>query len=70
MDHYMLPPPAARRLLREAVDLSLADIGGIVGVTRSAVSRWERGERRPRGENRRRYAAVLAHLRSEVLPDD
>jgi len=70
MDRFTLPTPAARRLLREAAELSLADIGVMVGATRSAVSRWERGERRPRGENRRRYAAVLADLRSKVLPDD
>jgi transcriptional regulator with XRE-family HTH domain len=65
-----LPPATTRRALRLAAGLSLEDIATVVGVTRSAVSRWERGTRQPRGTNRSRYADVLAQLRGVIADGD
>ena len=57
-----LPPPAARRALRERKHLSQGDLAEIVGVTRQALSNWERGLRAPRGTTRARYLAALDEL--------
>lgn len=65
-----LPPPAERRRRREAFGISLVALGGEVGVTAAAMSRYETGKREPRGEVRERYAEVLASLaRHEVSSD-
>lgn len=50
------------RRLRVASGLSLGDIARDVGVGVSTVSRWETGQRSPRGEAALRYAGVLAEL--------
>ena len=50
------------RQLREAADLSRADVGGTVGVDQSTIWKWETGERRPRGPAALRYARVLQML--------
>ncbi len=42
--------------------LSQAEVAEDVGVTRTAVSLWERGLRRPRGQAALRYARLLATL--------
>jgi len=55
-----LPPPPARRALREAAGLSGADVARAMGVTRQAVSNWERGRRAPRGQNLDAYLARSA----------
>ena len=52
------------RALRLAAGLTLEEIAGAVGVTRQAVAAWETGERRPRGENARRYGEALRGLRA------
>jgi transcriptional regulator with XRE-family HTH domain len=62
-----LPPPAARRLLRESRGISLETLASEVGVTRAAVSRWESGEREPRPVNLARYLTLLDRLARETL---
>lgn len=43
-------------------DLTLQEIARDCDVTAGAVSRWEQGERRPRGRNALAYHAVLSRL--------
>ena len=57
-----LPEPAIRRLLRERAGLSQAEIAEALGVTSSAVSRWETGRRMPRGARGSAYAELLERL--------
>ena len=61
-----LPPPEVRRALRRAAGVPMQDIAEIVGVTRQAVSLWERGSREPRDANLASYAQVLRALRQAV----
>ena len=58
----ILPPPQERRRLRLAAGFSLEDIADVLGVSRSAVARWETGQRRPRRQTRAAYAALLREL--------
>jgi DNA-binding transcriptional regulator YiaG len=57
-----LPSPEVRRALRIDAGLSQADIGEELGRTRAAVSRWETGDRLPRGEDLLGYVEVLRSL--------
>ncbi|MFJ9903948.1 helix-turn-helix domain-containing protein [Streptomyces sp. NPDC101152] len=50
------------RELRESNKLSQAEVARDVGVTHVAVMRWEKGERRPRGNNALAYHRVLSIL--------
>lgn len=50
------------RRIRESRGLSTEDVASAVGVTQSAVSRWERGERIPRGPRAVVYARLLQRL--------
>ena len=61
-----LPQPELRRALRNEAGLTLAEVGDRCGVTRSAVSRWERGLRNPRGTNRVEYAKFLGELKDAL----
>lgn len=63
-----LPPPAERRRLREQAGLSQADIAGEFPgqVHPETVSRWERGERTPRGELLVKYVELLDDLRNAL----
>ena len=54
-----LPSPAERRRLREAWGGSEVALGAVIGASGTAVHRWEKGTRSPRGELRRRYAEAL-----------
>ena len=45
----LVATPGAARTIREAAGLSQAEIAAALKVTQTAVSRWERGERVPRG---------------------
>lgn len=47
------------RTLREDLGLTLADTAAAVGVGTSTVSRWELGQRIPRGDAALRYCAAL-----------
>ena len=58
-----LPPPALRRAVRQSAGMSAAQVATALGVTRQAVSAWERGTRCPRGEMLEAYVAVLDELR-------
>lgn len=61
-----LPSPDACRQMREACGLSTSDIAVALGVTAQAVRQWERGERAPRGDTRRRYVEAVRVLRETV----
>lgn len=50
--------------IRRAAGLSQAEVASVVGVTASAVSRWEGGDRLPRGMRARRYAVLLDSLKA------
>jgi DNA-binding transcriptional regulator YiaG len=52
---------AAEKLRREA-HLSQSEVARAIGVAPSTVSRWEAGERMPKGRAARRYASLLADL--------
>ena len=54
------------RRIRLAAKLSQGDLGRACDVTESAVSRWENGERVPRGRAALVYGQVLAMLRDRV----
>jgi transcriptional regulator with XRE-family HTH domain len=58
-----LPPPAARRQLRERAGLSQRDIAQALGVTREAVALWELGARTPRPSTAGKYLVLLDRLR-------
>lgn len=50
------------RQLRESAGLSLQEIADVVGVTQASISRWELGQRKPRGEAAVRYGRLLQTL--------
>ncbi len=52
----------AARAVREAAGLSLEEVAAAVGVTGSAIGRWERGERIPRGPKALVYARLMERL--------
>ena len=53
------------RRQREALNLSLFDIAASVAADPSAIGRWERGERTPRGPSAIRYVRLLARLQGQ-----
>ncbi|MFD7168408.1 sigma factor-like helix-turn-helix DNA-binding protein [Streptomyces violascens] len=61
-----LPTPKERRRLREAKDLSEAQIATAVGVTRATVRSWETGRTTPRGRKGDTYARLLAGIEAEM----
>lgn len=56
-----LPPAVERRRIREAAGVSQHEIAKALGVSWTAVYRWERGSR-PR-EHEASYAALLEELK-------
>lgn len=56
------------RAVREAANLSLADVASVCRCSSAAVSRWESGTRVPRGEAGVRYGRLLARLGLDVAP--
>ncbi len=50
------------RRIRLASKLSLAEVGGVVGVSTATVSRWETGQRRPSGRLALVYWRLLTRL--------
>jgi len=50
------------RTIRATAALSLAELGQIIDVSHTAVSRWELGQRAPRGEAALRYYRLLRRL--------
>ena len=65
--HRDLPGPALRGAIRQDAGLSQADVAEAIGVTRAAVSRWETGDRRPRGDLLIAYSELLQGLRRDGL---
>ncbi|MFI2412526.1 helix-turn-helix domain-containing protein [Streptomyces sp. NPDC018947] len=61
-----LPPPKARRRLRENAALTRDQLAARVGVTRAAVREWESGRSTPRGRKREAYARLLNTLADEA----
>lgn len=57
-----LPPPAVARAIRATADVTQQQVAEELGINRVTVARWELGERKPRGELRLRYAALLIAL--------
>lgn len=50
------------RRVREAAELSKAEVGGAVGVSGEAVTRWENGSRAPTGVPALKYLRLLERL--------
>jgi transcriptional regulator with XRE-family HTH domain len=50
------------RAIRQAAGLSLSEVAREVCCSVSAVSRWESGQRTPRGEAAERWAVLLRRL--------
>lgn len=61
-----LPPPPVRQMLRQQLGLSQREVAELLDVTRVSVSRWETGERTPRGELLLRYLELLGRLAREL----
>ncbi|MEU9555204.1 helix-turn-helix domain-containing protein [Streptomyces fumanus] len=57
-----LPPPGARRRLREAASMTQAQLAARVGVSRETVRAWETGRTTPRGRKGEAYARLLDAL--------
>lgn len=51
------------RYIRLARGLSVGEVARGVGVAKATVSRWEAGQRIPRGAAALRYGSLLASLR-------
>nr|WP_168720442.1 helix-turn-helix domain-containing protein [Streptomyces sp. SAT1]ANO42224.1 transcriptional regulator [Streptomyces sp. SAT1] len=60
-----LPDAAERRVLREELNLSRAQVAQVLGVSPSTVGGWESG-RDPAGEVREKYAYFLSGARARV----
>lgn len=58
-----LPDPEMARLIRVRAGVSQGRLAREIQVHRMTVARWESGARRPRGDTRVRYAALLEQLR-------
>ena len=54
------------RRLRERARLSAGEIAAVVDSTDPTVTRWESGQRRPRGEAGLRYAKLLEALADQT----
>ncbi|GGK67827.1 hypothetical protein GCM10010094_31080 [Streptomyces flaveus] len=65
-----LPPPSARRRLRQAHSLSPAEVATRVGVAPKTVRSWETGRATPRGRKREAYARLLEELAGPAPVDE
>ncbi len=50
------------RVIRQRHRLTMIEVAESIGVGEDLLSRWERGERRPRGEGALRWVDLLAEL--------
>lgn len=57
-----LAQSGSARAIREAARVSLREMAGAVGASKSAIHRWETGSRSPRGDTALAYRAVLQEL--------
>jgi DNA-binding XRE family transcriptional regulator len=53
------------RMVRIAADLSQREVAASIGVDVSTISRWESGERLPRGASAVRYGHLIEALASQ-----
>lgn len=63
----LLPVPERRLAIRREAGLTQQDIASALNIESSAISRYESGQREPRGEVRRAYAELLDRLQREVI---
>jgi DNA-binding XRE family transcriptional regulator len=61
-----LPAPEERKRLREALDLTQAEVAEIIGAKRASVGAYEAGRWEPRGEIRTNYIALLAEIEKRL----
>lgn len=61
-----LPVTETRRRLREKAGVSQQALAASVGVTSASISRWESGERTPRGVRLIRYVSALRRFARET----
>lgn len=57
-----LPAVKVRRAIRLAAGVSQVRMAAELGIHRLTFVRWEKGSIEPRGDNRERYARLLAEL--------
>jgi transcriptional regulator with XRE-family HTH domain len=57
------------RVIRESAGLSASEVARELNKSPATVSRWERGERVPRGEAAEHWARLLRQLVEGVTPD-
>lgn len=62
-----LPTPGKAKAIREAAGISQERLAEELGVHRVTLTRWELGERRPRGASRLKYAEILIKIRAELV---
>ena len=62
----VLPPSDERRRIREAAHVSQHELAKALGVSWTAIYRWEQGSRPRQREHEIRYAELLAQLRRLV----
>jgi len=62
--HRSIPSPDRARAIREEAGASIRDVAGVLGVSPTAVWRWEHGNRRPSGRNLERYVDLLEAISS------
>jgi DNA-binding transcriptional regulator YiaG len=58
--------PALARAVRTEAQLSQAELAAAIDVNGSTISRWENGNRQPRGSAAVRYQDLLSRLESEM----
>ena len=64
----VLPVPDERRRIREAADVSQRELATALGVSWTAIWRWETGGRPRNAEHEVAYAHLLRQLK-EATPD-
>jgi len=55
------------REIRQEANVTQAEVASELGVTKAAVSAWELGRRRPRGELALRYGQLLDEIGSAFV---
>lgn len=55
------------RTIRQRHRLTLVEVADAIGIDQPMLSRWERGERRPKGEAALRWVDLLADLEGSTV---
>jgi DNA-binding transcriptional regulator YiaG len=66
LNRRTLPEPAEARAIRERAGVTQARLASELGVSAVTISRWECGQRQPRGQHRDAYARLLRELKAAV----